>query len=233
MRKHALLLMVVLMAGAAFATPVTVTLDVTADSDVRQNSADYAKGDRTWHYLCNTGTASGKVYMRFALPEDFGTAVSATLNVWTGAVLSSSYGSTVNVHGVLDNVSGQQWQDVPHTLTWNNAPANDTSSSLGFTSDATGILGTFDIIGGRYGAAVGDQMSVSAQGIVDFLNDDTDKNINLMLSRVGVSSAYHGIAASEMGSVSGPQIVLTYEPVPEPMTVLLLGFGGLLLKRKK
>jgi hypothetical protein len=195
-----------------------VTLNTVADTDIRQNSADYAKGDRTWHYLCNSSTASGKVYMRFELPEDIATITSANLVLTAGAVLSTSYDSAVNVHGLNDNVAGQDWVEV-HSLTWNNAPGNDTASGFGFSSDATGILATFDIVGGRNGAAVGDQYTISSEELVGFLNADSDGIVNLMIGRVGVSSAYHGIAAKEMGTQPGPQLQITYE-VAQPAVYL-------------
>lgn len=211
---------------------VTVSIPVDADSDVRQGAPDYAKGDRPWHYLCNTSTNSGKIYLRFNLPADFGTAVSANLKMYCGAVLSTSYGADVNVHGVLDSVAGQNWTEI-HSLTWNNAPANDTSSGMGFTSDATGVLGTFFMTGGRYGGVVGEEYNVSTPELVSFLNDDSDKVITFAIGRVSISSAWHGIAAKEMGSQPGPVLELTYDPIPEPATLTLLALGGAALIRRK
>jgi hypothetical protein len=187
------------------------TLNAAADSDIRQSDPDYAKGDRPWHYLCNSPGNSGKVYVRFDLPADVGTILNASLVFTVGDVYPLSYTSPVNVHGLIDGVSGEFWDDMPHYLTWNNAPANDTSSDYDFTGDATDILAEFTINGGRYGAAVGDQYTVSNQQILDYLNADTNGVVNFMLGRTGVSSAYHGIAAREMGTQPGPQLVIEYE----------------------
>ena len=241
MKARNLLLAVLLMAGPALGAYVELT--TVADTDIRQGAPDYAKGNRTYHYICNTSGNSGKAYIKFELPADFGTATSVTLNLHCGAVHPSSYGGEMNVHGLLDGAVGNDWRDLspgsipgqPYSdgLTWNNAPANDTSSGYQFTSDATGVLGTFMMTGGRYGGYVGEEYNVSTPDLLNFINTDTDDQVTFMIGRVGVSSAWHGIAAREMGSQPGPILKLTYEPVPEPVTMMLLGLGGVLTLRRR
>lgn len=90
-------------------------------------------------------------------------------------------------------------------ITWNNAPANDTGNGYGFTSDSAGSLG--DIIDG---GEVELERSMSSEGLVNFLNTDTDGQVTLMMARQSNSSAWSCWAAREHATLAAPKLELTY-----------------------
>jgi hypothetical protein len=243
MKKFVVLMLLLAISGLANAT--IITLNAVADTDVRSGtSADYAKGDRTWGDLVYVATGiSGKVYMKFALPADVGTITSATLTLTTGVVNASSYTTDVTVAAVKDGVAfedtwteaspGTYYGDPTGGLTWNNAPGNLVSSGNSFNSATSVQVGTFSMLGGRYGAVVGQQNNLSTQALIDFLNADTNGFVTIMLGCVSNSSAYHGIAANEMGTQPGEKLTITYDPIPEPITIALLSLGLFAIRRKK
>jgi hypothetical protein len=222
---------VVLFLAAAMVNAATVTLTPDADADVRMDAPDYGLGSRDQLYF-NTDSNTGKyfkVYMRFELPADFGYAESAQLSLVRSTL--GAWNFTYNLHGLKDDVSGQNWVE-SNGLTWNNAPANDTSSSFAFTQDATGVLDTFSVVGSNNEGTVGGTHTFSSGDLITFLNSDTDGIINLMMSRAGESSSLEAFASKENGTYAAPQLELTYV-VPEPVSIALLGFGALVLRRKK
>jgi hypothetical protein len=202
----------------------TVTLAAVADTDVRNyTSADYAKGNRTWHYLCNHPSAtgiSGKVYIRFEMPHDIGNVTSATLKLVTGAVCTGSTSVQINVSGLNDGIAYEDtWKDLsPGTyysvptggLTWNNAPGNLKSSTYLFDANQTVLLGNFTMLGQTTGAVIGDLNILSTQALADYLNTDTNHMVSFLIGKVGVESTWHGIAANELGTQPGPKLEITY-----------------------
>lgn len=213
-----------------------ITIDAAADTDVRQTAPDYAKSDRAT--LSANGSQSGdfmKIYIKFELPEDFGTAVNAEFRITPNSLVNPLWTLNYGLFGLEDSAAGNDWPQLspgtivgaPYTsgLTWNNAPANDTSNGTAFTTDATGQLASFTTKGGSAGTVI----AVSAQQIIDFLNSDTDKFVTFMVVRtVGTTTAEDTFASIENTSYAAPQLVLNYEPVPEPMSILTLLCGGTL-----
>ncbi len=208
-----------------------VTLDAVADSHVASNSADYNYGTETGLSVYNKSTNTGcKAYMRFELPADFGTATSATMRIvvsYQGKPWNSSY----NVYGLNDTASGQDWGET--TITWNNAPANDTSSSSDFTSDATNV-GSFGVTGYKHVNEVGAAKTVSTAELLSFINADTDRAVTLMINDINTYNASNAFASRENTTYAAPQLVMDYTPIPEPATIglLTLGFGFLYRRRK-
>lgn len=183
----------------------TVELGPAADTDIRQAAPDYALGTRTDHYVCNISGNSGKLYMRFELPEDIYSVTGATLKL-VRTRLNGSYNLYYNVYGLKDSAAGQSWPE--NNTTWNNAPANDTASGNGFTSDATGLLGEFMC---PNPGVLGSEHTVSNDDLVSFINSDTDRVITFMVSRHNTTSSFDTFASKENGSYTEPKLEITYE----------------------
>ncbi len=226
------------MTGSAWAA--TTTLTATADSGIYRwygsggtNAQDSAYGyDDTlrvrWHGVAD----SYKLYVKFTLPSDFGTATSATLKfVYTGGANVYPY----DAYGLKDSSSGQDWAEgsgyiypnpASSGLTWRNAPANDTGSGHEFTSDATGVLDHSNTPG-----AAGQILSFSSTDLTAFLNTDSDKVITFMVSGRMDTTATAEFASRENTTYDAPKLDLTYTPVPEPISMALLMLGGLFTLR--
>ena len=221
----------------------TVSLTTVADTDVRLAAPTYAKGNRLWHSLKNVNDFA-KLYVKFELPADFGTATDASFRITPNAIVNPAWYLPYNVHGLNDGAVGNDWQDLspgeipgqPYTagLTWQNAPANNTASGDGFTSDATGVLGSF--VSG--GVAYDERTTGSSAALVNFLNTDTDGVVTLMVARTvtGTNSADQWISKEGAGGTypgNPPMLDLSYIPIPEPATIALLGMGLLAVLRRR
>jgi hypothetical protein len=196
-----------------------VVLGAVADSDIRTDAADYAKGDRPLHdiYYDWSGNIS-KVYVKFALPSDFDTAQSATFTMDCNQVTGNNWFVPYDVYGLNDNVQYNNWTDLngatypwtgPPTggITWNNAPGN--VSGLGFDPAKTTNLGRF-----TDPATAPNGISFSSIALLNWLNTDTDKTVTLMIVRrvesgFGQFSGYSRWVSRE-GTGTPPRLELFY-----------------------
>ena len=229
-----------IMTSQAFAD--TVSISATADSSIYKwrsgtgsNAQDTAYGyddilKIRWHGVAD----SHKLYVKFTLPADFATATSATVKiVFAGGTGGYSY----DLYGLKDNAAGQDWAEgsgyiypkpASDGITWRNAPANKTDDGHLFTSDATGILATAMA---PYNA--GQCLSFSSQDLIDFINTDTDKVITFMVSGHSDTTADPDFASRENTTYDGPTLELTYTPVPEPASIIILSSLVSLATRKR
>ncbi len=231
------------MASQAFAT--TASISATADSTIYEwrdtvgegwGASDYAYGydDALKVRYYNHGD-SHKTYIKFTLPADFSSATDAAVKLF---YLSGNHNAVeLNIYGLKDNASGQDWAegsgshqgDPPSDgLTWNNAPGNDTASENGFNSDATGVLAT-----AREPDTNNTFVTFSSQALTDFINTDTDKVITFMLAGGEKTTNDPNFASRENTSHDGPVLELTYTPVPEPASIIILSSLVSLAARKR
>lgn len=118
------------------------------------------------------------------------------------------------------------------TITWNNAPANQTNNGL--NSMMVASLGTFSLTGKGLGL-----YSFTSPALIDFLNSDTNDMATFIIRRStnqpsSTQNYVHAFASTEHPSLAGPTLNVT--PVPEPSTLLCVGAGliglGLLRRRR-
>ncbi|HYE20062.1 MAG TPA: DNRLRE domain-containing protein [Tepidisphaeraceae bacterium] len=207
------------------------------------------------------GATDRKAYFRFDLSEitDPVTAAAMALTVSInngGTTNTSTQGFTFNVYGLNDGSTtgggrlGEDWGE--NTITWNNAPANLTTSgnqmSVGTGTVDGGqavLLGTFAVSAAN---GPGSQMiAVSGQPLIDFLAADTNDLVTLMVTRTGLTTnngtpaTSNGNANSAFASAestafpSGAPALFVNQPVPEPGTVgvLAAAVGAGLTRRRR
>lgn len=169
-----------------------------------------------------------KGYIRFDISALGSSSIAgATLSLTIGNGVEGDPGDPVtgvqlfSIYGLNDVDSGENW--VESALTWNNAPANDTSSGSSVLSN-TSLLGQFSFTGtGNTGSFA----QLSGGNLVNFLSDDTNSLVTFILVRETFDPNYHGwihnFASKENLTLSPPSLTITQ--VPEPSSVVLLGLG--------
>jgi hypothetical protein len=226
---------VVALLTVAVSTPVRAELIyATADAFVRGSQyGDTNYGTAGQLHLKRFGTAehSRKAWIRFDLSSlsfDHVTQLDTAtllLNFVDSTLGTESQGLTweFRVYGLSDGHAGEMWGE--SSITWNNAPANNTGSAWEVTSDAT-LLGSFSVQGKGVGP-----VALSTPALADFIKASTANDVvTLILVRetleVSGQTYVHAVAAREAGAAVGPRLELT--PVPEPSALLLLTAAGLI-----
>jgi hypothetical protein len=237
MRK---VLLLILAASVCTVSAVTVDIGAAADTDIRQIAPDYGLSNRSGMWTSSVTGNSIKGYMRFELPTDIDYIVSASLTLTRHA--AGAWNFTYDIYGLDDDVAENDWQEInsarnpgdPYTLglTWNNAPGNDTSSATSFDPAESSMLGSFMVLGSTYGGAAGETYSVSTVNVANFLETDSDGNVTFMIARnSGESTSLDVFGTRE---TSTPAVLsIEYVAVPEPLTIALLGVGGIFIRIRK
>lgn len=130
-----------------------------------------------------------------------------------------------NVYGITESTE-LGWGE--SAITWNDAPANVTSSGNAVESSDTSFLGSFSIDGDGND---GDTVSVTGSSLVNYLNSAGDTSPSFIIVREtapddpNTNTLIHHFYSSEAGS-GMPELSIT--TVPEPSAfALLAGFAGL------
>ena len=139
---------------------------------------------------------------------------------------------TFNVYGLSDGHSGENWLETG--ITWNNAPANNTSSG-GLLGDQALLLGSFTI--DTSVLVAGDIVNFSSSGLTNFIQNDTNDLATLILVRQDLTFSNVSFATKEHIDFAPPTLALSTTVVPIPSAVWLFGSGLLGLigvaRRKK
>ena len=118
MRKTEILFAGMLLAAAGLEAE-TVVLTANADADIRSYTSANIGYDRTAlaviHRYADPSTGiDAKAYVRFKLPDDFGTATSATFTITRNVV--GVYNFVYNVSGLDNGIAGEtNWPEVDNS----------------------------------------------------------------------------------------------------------------------
>ena len=171
-----------------------------------------------------------KVYMEFDLPTDVWTINSATLRLSTAAATKND-GKNTQLWGM-----GESYDDwVETTITWTTSVAsngNDPATAGFVVGTASQLTNNMPWVNGQLTVTFDLVASQSSPGALQTLiQNDTDKKITFGF--YGASTTWY--KSKDFATIDNrPLLTLDYD-VPEPATlsVLALGLGGLLIRRKR
>ena len=207
----------VMFSAEAMATTITTSIGNGADSFITASSPSTNFGVSEVIGV-KRDTALGnsrKGYLRFDIGSSFGSVSDASLNLSyagtnSGSINRPANPSTYTVYGLKDNHLQENWSETG--ITWNNAPGNITSSTSGFNSSETTFLGTFDINFSTIN--IGDQLGFTTPALIDFLNDDSNGLISLLLSRSQANFSIEYFSSKENALLLEPTLSITAVPLP-------------------
>ena len=162
----------------AVGTTITTATGVGADAFVASysgNSNFQESGTATYLFNKRTYTYDRMSILKFDLSTMSNYADTASLDLMIG--YGGKYPVDVGVYGVNDSEYADGWGET--TVTWNNAPGNDTALNAGVVASQTTLLNTYS----HTGADTQGQIHTLASGpaLVDFLNADTDGLVTILL----------------------------------------------------
>ena len=201
---------------------VTVNLGAEADIDIRSEIVENDAYNRdvllVKQYSVDPDFGiSGKAYVRFMLPADFDFANTANFEMTRAFI--GPWAWTYNVVGLNDGLANEFFTEAENDdigVNWNNAPANDPTSTNAMLSSDTTPIGSWVVnkpVSNGGTGFVGDKYSVSGAGLTNFLNADSDGFVTLAIVRDGVSSAHDTWASKENADYDGPALTLDYTPI--------------------
>ncbi|MDA3925420.1 MAG: DNRLRE domain-containing protein [Kiritimatiellae bacterium] len=188
----------------------------------------FVRGGNTGHFggvdinLKNAGSVDNfarKGYIRMDISDVDFTIRSAYLDmvVCMTDIIYKNIDQTINVYGLTDE-SLDNWN--PAETTWDNAPANDISSSSGVVTNSAVFLGEFTV---AYEDA-GTPKRFTSAALIDFLNADTNGKVTFILCRPDSIETFSGwnllLAGDAHETYAPPKLTLTSE------ITTLSGTGG-------
>lgn len=129
-------------------------------------------------------------------------------------------------------VTAPTWTE--STLTWNNAPGNDTGGSgiRELESDETTLLGTTSLI--TSGTAAGSSYQFNISDLSTFLQSDNTITVIAISDQSNTSPSF--TFASSEHATEAWRPTLTFTQIPEPSAaalILVSGFVGVALRRRR
>lgn len=202
------------------AAEATVRSGVHADTDQNEASAGYV----FTKFENATGDFSRKAYYQFDLSgQDADLSKAATFSLTLRAA---------NDHAIKVWALDQAYAGFNAGVTWNTAQANDTATNDMLTAGAFTATQIGDVI--AVPGVVGGVVDVELSSLAPFVFDD-----KITFAVTGASDA--GIAgfSNDSGGLrvwrgtSNDPAQLTFDVVPEPSSLALIGIGGLALLRRR
>lgn len=208
-----------LMASTAQAVTILATDDAFIRGTTQADNNFGSAATLTVNPNSPINSSTRKVYIQFDLSSlNVSQITDATLDLVTTGDTQGAL--TMALWSLNDLNAGENWDQ--STITWNNAPENDTSDAVNLLGGAT-QLGSF-----AYPAnSSGDTVSISLAGVLSTLQADTNDVVTFILAGDSVGgNTFHAFQSLEAGAGTGP--VLNVTLIPEPSTYAAL-FGGLVL----
>lgn len=218
---------------------------VIADAHVNRASGGGNNADGNVDVMAIKNSASStferKIYMKFDISGFSGSVDEAALSLTmdhAGGDLDGNQTNawTFNVFGMNDDQDG--WDE--GTITWNNAPGNDTGDGGAIDGGAGTLLGQFIVSGSPEVMLTLENLP----GLADYLNSIQNGLATFVISRATLGDSggditlntVHGIRSKEFGQGQfGAELIVSIAPVPEPTTAVLglLGLAGLAARRRR
>ena len=179
------------------------TLEASADAFVRAGiyvTTNY--GTLPTLVVKNSATADTqrKSYIRFDLT---GQDMNATPNASLQFAVSSAWVDATpwQVYGLKNADAGESWGE--STITWNNAPANTTSSGDGLVSNRVTLLGTLAVTGAQ---PLGQVLELRSAALDAFLLADTDDRVTFIVTRASTAGGNSIVASREDTTFAAPAL---------------------------
>lgn len=207
------------MCGAAPLAPShAALLEAEADATVDRGGPSSNYGTATSLNAKNAPSTNiqRKGYLRFNLAGQ--TIASTPHAILRFAVTTWNQSATWQVLGLKDGDAGETWSETG--ITWNNAPANFTTSGELVDPTRTVSLGFLSLAGAQSAGAMAEFRSVALD---DFLKADTNQKVTFILARSTLSDAANSaIASREHATYAGPTLLFD----PMPITIAATRFHG-------
>jgi methionine-rich copper-binding protein CopC len=179
------------------------TLESSADAYVR--AGIYATnnfGSATQVVVKDATTADNyrKGYIRFDLT---GQDINATPNASLQFVVASAWAETTpwQVYGLKNGDAGESWSE--NSITWNNAPANTTTSGDALVSSRVVLLGTLATTGAQ---PLGKVLELRSAALDAFLLADTNNQVTFILTRTSTAAGNSIVASRESTTLAAPAL---------------------------
>jgi hypothetical protein len=175
---------------------------VRAGSDATTNFATTNFGTAPTLVVKNSTTAATqrKSYIRFDLT---GQDIHATPNASLQFAVSSAWVDATpwQVYGLKNADAGESWGE--STITWNNAPANTTSSGDGLVSSRVTLLGTLAVTGAQ---PLGQVLELRSTALNAFLLADTNNQVTFIVTRASTAAGNSIVASREDTTFAAPAL---------------------------